>query len=214
MTTHRLTTLLDKAHRGVFPEANGRVEIIGPPPGKTEAVVSFTGHTVVATSVDPREVRAHLRRRDLGAAMDAMFLCWLSARLGVLPGAVDAVLLGPRIIPQSRIRLNLRDDLISHPRIARARRYRTDVRAYGDPEGGSIVAVGRGLAGRWEIAVEILESKRNAGFGREVIAAALRQVPRGEPLFAQVSPGNARSLRAFLAVRFRPIASEVLFVVR
>jgi hypothetical protein len=35
-------------------------------------------------------------------------------------------------------------------------------------------------------------------------------LPAGEPLFAAVSPGNARSLRAFLAVGFTPVASEVI----
>jgi len=33
----------------------------------------------------------------------------------------------------------------------------------------------------------------------------------GEPLFAQVAPGNAASLRAFLAAGFVPIGAEVLF---
>jgi RimJ/RimL family protein N-acetyltransferase len=31
-------------------------------------------------------------------------------------------------------------------------------------------------------------------------------------VFAQVAPGNAASLRAFLAAGFRPIGSEVLFL--
>jgi hypothetical protein len=36
--------------------------------------------------------------------------------------------------------------------------------------------------------------------------------PPAEPLFAQVTPGNAASLRAFLAAGYRPIGSEVLFL--
>ncbi|RIQ11374.1 hypothetical protein DY240_28965 [Jiangella rhizosphaerae] len=39
---------------------------------------------------------------------------------------------------------------------------------------------------------------------------ALRLVPAGEPVFAAVTPGNARSLRAFLACGFTPVGSEVL----
>ena len=35
--------------------------------------------------------------------------------------------------------------------------------------------------------------------------------PRDEPLYAQVSPGNASSLRAVLAAGYRAIGSEVLF---
>jgi len=42
----------------------------------------------------------------------------------------------------------------------------------------------------------------------------LRQasIPEGDVVFAQVAPGNAASLRAFLAAGFRPIGSEVLFL--
>ena len=41
--------------------------------------------------------------------------------------------------------------------------------------------------------------------------AARGCVPEGEPLFAQVAPGNAASVRSVLAAGFRPIGSEVLF---
>jgi hypothetical protein len=39
---------------------------------------------------------------------------------------------------------------------------------------------------------------------------ALLLVRKGEPVFAAVSPGSARSLRAFLACGFTPIGSEVV----
>jgi hypothetical protein len=48
------------------------------------------------------------------------------------------------------------------------------------------------------------------GTGRGVIRDARRPVPAGEPVFAAVAPGNARSLRAFLAAGFVPLGSEVL----
>jgi hypothetical protein len=35
--------------------------------------------------------------------------------------------------------------------------------------------------------------------------------PPGEPLFAQVTPGNAASLRVVEAAGFRPLGAEVLF---
>jgi hypothetical protein len=38
----------------------------------------------------------------------------------------------------------------------------------------------------------------------------LRLVPAGEPVFAAVAPGNACSLRAFLAAGFTPVGSEVI----
>lgn len=56
------------------------------------------------------------------------------------------------------------------------------------------------------------EAAMGQTLGRAMISAARAVVPPDEPVFAQVSPGNARSLPAFLAARFRPIGSEVLFV--
>jgi hypothetical protein len=50
------------------------------------------------------------------------------------------------------------------------------------------------------------------GLGRALALAARHLVPAGEPVFAQVSPGNAASLRAILAAGYRPLGSEVLFV--
>jgi RimJ/RimL family protein N-acetyltransferase len=44
-----------------------------------------------------------------------------------------------------------------------------------------------------------------------VARAAAGLVPAGEPLWAQVAPGNAASLRALAAAGFVPVAAEVLF---
>jgi hypothetical protein len=49
-----------------------------------------------------------------------------------------------------------------------------------------------------------------AGHGRRLIRAALAALTPGETVWAQVAPGNAQSLRAFLACGFVPIGSEVL----
>lgn len=46
------------------------------------------------------------------------------------------------------------------------------------------------------------------GWSRSLLSDALALVPAGEWVFACVSPGNARSLRAFLGVGFRPLGSE------
>ena len=40
--------------------------------------------------------------------------------------------------------------------------------------------------------------------------AGLARLPAGEHCWAQVAPGNAASLRAFLACGFVPVCSEVL----
>ena len=74
-----------------------------------------------------------------------------------------------------------------------------------------MVVLGRGLVGRRELSVELFDpSAVSSGAGRRLIAAGLRCVPVGEWCWAQVAPGNARSLRAFLACGFTPIGSEVL----
>lgn len=53
-------------------------------------------------------------------------------------------------------------------------------------------------------------SPRRVSAGRELIRDALGLVPADEPVFAAVAPGNARSLRAFLAEGFTPVGSEVI----
>ena len=99
-----------------------------------------------------------------------------------------------------------RTDADDHPRVKYARQYRSDVVVYGDERG--LVTIGAGLAGRRELSVEA--DTHNRGLGTELIAEAVGLVPAGELLFAAVSPGNARSLRAFLSLGFTPIGSEAL----
>jgi GNAT superfamily N-acetyltransferase len=103
-------------------------------------------------------------------------------------------------------------DSAGHPRAALALRRRREVAVYADPAGRGLVTLGRGLAGRWELSVEVAPAHRGAGVGRRLIAAGRRLAPAGAPLFAQVAPGNAASLRAFLAAGFRPVGAEVLFL--
>jgi hypothetical protein len=103
----------------------------------------------------------------------------------------------------------VRDELAEHPRVQRARSHRSDVVVLGDETG--LAVTGRGLAGRLELAVELLDpATAGSGAGRRLIRGALAALVPGEWCFAQVSPGNAASLRAFLACGFTPIGSEVL----
>ena len=95
-----------------------------------------------------------------------------------------------------------------HTRIARAVRYRDDVRAW--QAAGGVIAIGRGVAGRWETAIEVDPRFRSAGLGRRLASAARHLVPDGAPVWAQIAPGNAASVRAFLWAGFRPIGAEVL----
>jgi hypothetical protein len=90
-------------------------------------------------------------------------------------------------------------------------RYREDVTVFSDSLEHGVVILGRGLAGRMEVSVEVSPERQGSGVGRRMFGAARNLVPHDEPLFAQVAPGNAASLRAILGAGFRPIGSEVLF---
>jgi L-amino acid N-acyltransferase YncA len=77
---------------------------------------------------------------------------------------------------------------------------------------GGVLVTGRGVGGRLEVSVEVDEEARQRGLGRALVTAARHLA--GEPLWAQVAPGNARSLRAFLAAGYRPVGSELLLHAR
>lgn len=104
--------------------------------------------------------------------------------------------------------LPVRDDLDDHIRVRYARTLRNNVRVHGDERG--FITLSNGLAGRPEMSIELTSGTENRGTGRALIGEALKLTPAGEPLFAAVSPGNARSVRAFLAMGFVPIGSEII----
>jgi GNAT superfamily N-acetyltransferase len=77
---------------------------------------------------------------------------------------------------------------------------------------GGTLLIGRGVVGRWEAAVEVDPQARGAGLGRRLALAARHLVPDGEPLWAQIAPGNAASVRALLAAGYVPMGAETLLV--
>jgi GNAT superfamily N-acetyltransferase len=95
-----------------------------------------------------------------------------------------------------------------HPRVERARRYRDELTVWGAD--GVVIMIGRGVAGRYEVAVEVDPGWRGRGLGRSAMLAARHLVPAGQPLWAQISPGNAASVRTFLAAGYIPMAAEAL----
>jgi len=212
---HRLAQLLMDAARDMFPAADGSVEVLPSPPGRSDAVVAFSAHNVIAAGLERDEVLARLNPRDLGAPMSAEFLAWLAGRLATRAGMLDLVMVAPPPENDEDLpKLIARDDLVEHPRLTRSRKYRTDLRCYSDTEDRALMVVGRGLAERWEFGLEIRPEHRGRGLGRALIRAARSLVPPDETLFAQVSPGNTASVRAFLAAGYQPICSEVVFLKR
>ena len=208
MSEHRLSRLFGRLARGVYPPENGQVDVVGPPPGVAQAVVAFTRHHVVAVDLDPERVRARLDPRDLGAPMRPRFLTWLADQLDAESHMLNLVMFAVGTGEGSD--LIRRDDLFEHPRVIRAARYRSDLELYSNQYGNSVLVLGNGLAGRRELALEIPASQRNAATGRKLVRAAIALTGKGVPVFAQVAPGNAASVRAFYNAGFRPVGAEVL----
>jgi GNAT superfamily N-acetyltransferase len=209
---HPLLQVLLDAAAGRPPPPDGLVELLPPPPGPVDAVVSFTAHAYVAAAVDPAAMRAHLRQDDPGAATRPAFVSWLAGQLGREAGQIDMLVAATPLDGPPPLALEaFAVGLASHRRVARANRYRRDLRVLGDRDGGGLLVLGRGLAGRWEVAFEVEPERRGRGLGRALAAAARHLVPAGEPLFAQVTPGNVASVRTLLGAGYTPVGSEVLF---
>jgi GNAT superfamily N-acetyltransferase len=204
-----LAELLVRVERGEWPPADPWLSLLPAPSPATAAVVAFAGHVVVAADLDPDWVHAQLPDGDLSAPLNPPFLRACEQRLGRRVNAIDGLYLAPRQPGPAALRLREVTDL-DHPRVRRARRYRPAVRIW-TVEGGVLV-VGRGLAGRWEAAVEVDPAYRRRGLGRTLARAARHLVPEDRPIWAQVSPGNAASVRAFVAAGYRPVGAEALLV--
>ncbi len=203
--SHPLLDMFLDAADGRFPTADGRTTVLPPLPGGLECSVAFTGHAVIATALSASDVQAQ-GPDGYGASLAPDFLRHLAGRDGWI-GSLDAILVA-RGAPAAG-RLPERRDADDHPRVRHARALRTDVRVHGDERG--LVTLADGLAGRREISVELNRpGSGEAGQGRSLLRDALALLPAGEPVFAAVAPGNARSLRAFLAAGYTPLGSEVI----
>lgn len=173
-------------------------------------VLAFTAHAVVFLDEDPRWVHDTLAAVPcdaLAAPMNPYFLMALLERTGRRAETIDAMLVGSPLPGQPPLPLREITDG-DHPRIVYARGRRDDVRAW--TTDGGVLVLGRGVGGRLEVSVEIDEDVRHRGLGRALVAAARHLTT--EPLWAQVAPGNARSMRAFLAAGYRPVGSEAVLL--
>jgi GNAT superfamily N-acetyltransferase len=201
--THPLGATLLAAADGSFPPVDGLVEVVPPYLPGVEAVVSFTGHAVVATTLALEELVA-AGADGFAGALSLPVLSLLAGPAGTVD-VLDALLAthgtgGPSLAE--------RPDLAGHPRVRYARDWRADVRVLGNEHG--LVTLSRGLGGMRELSFEVTPGRRGRGHGRALLRQARTLVPAGEPLFAAVAPGNAASLRALLAADFTPIGSVLL----
>lgn len=209
MPDDALAALLDAvAHDRPLP-ADGGVTVL-PMTGRLAAVLAFTGHHVVVADVDPDWVRSQLPVGDYGAPVSAPFLHALGERIGRSYDNLDHVLVAEPLAGPPPVELVADDPLHPHPRAERARHYREDVRVWTTPDGAGLLLLGRGLAGRLEASYEVLDAERGRGLGRRLATAARHLAT--EPLWLQVAPGNAASLRATLgAGGFVPVGAELLY---
>jgi hypothetical protein len=205
----RLDELFAGLAAGVVPEADGRIEVVPPDPAwpGLEAVLEFTAHAVVVTSVPAADLAA--RGVDAyGGAVAPDVLRRLAGPTGWVD-AHDALLLGHGTGATVAGPLPALGDDVRHPRLDAARDLRHDVRAFGDARG--FVTLGTRLGRQWELSIQLAAGVApGRGVGGTLLRDGLAHVPAGAPVFACVSPGNARSLRCFLRAGFVPLGAEVL----
>jgi hypothetical protein len=200
--------LLHDAARGRFPPEDGRTEVVGAAAGAPAAVLSFTAHHVVAADVPASEVLGRVDPGDLKGPLAPGVLAWLAERTGLVAGSLDVVLAWTpgRAVDGVRVREVEAGD---HPRVERAQRWRRELRVFEGDAG--MVVIGRGLADRLELSVEVARGARDRGMARALVASALVAAAPGEPVFAQVAAANAASLRALQPAGFAAVGAEVLF---
>ena len=194
---------------GDDPPADASVTVLPAPLGARAVVVGGSAWHLVAADVDPSWVAAAVAHDPIAAPLGARFLAALADRVGAEPGSLDAVLVAPPA--PAEVAVELVPAAVDHPRVQRALEHRSDVGIWSTPDGAGVLVLGRGVAGRWEVSMEVDPSARGRGLGTALVAAAPALVADGGPLWAQVATANTASLRAFLAAGYRPVCAEVLF---
>jgi GNAT superfamily N-acetyltransferase len=208
----QLGVLMRDAARGRVPDPDGSIDVVpGVPEGARGALLMFTAHLVVAADVAADEVNARVAPGDFASWVAPELFSWFGERVDGVHGTYDVVLVAPGERRAPAATLSAAPATFDHPRVRSASRHRNDVKVWTDRDRRGVVVVGRGLAGRLEVAFEVDPDWRGHGLGRALVATARTLVPEGEPLFAQVAPANAASMRALLAAGFRPLGAELVF---
>ncbi|AWK10859.1 GNAT family N-acetyltransferase [Streptomyces spongiicola] len=203
--------ILEAAARDEFPPPDGGTTVVPQPSPRDAGVLAFTAHSVVFTDEDPAWVRKALAAAasdPLSASMSPGFLGALTARTGRSVNTVDLLTVAAARAGEPGLELREIADP-DHPRVTRALKFRDEVRVWAAD--GGVLVLGRGVAGRWEAAIEVDPEARGAGLGVRLAVAARHLVP-GTHVWAQQSPGNARSVRTFQRAGYRPVGSEALLV--
>ncbi len=232
---HPLLTIMNAAALGSFPPVDGVVEVLPLFEGSAHIyILELTGHAYVMTNHTQAELTA-VGADGFGGVMHPNVLNFLAGvpiqttqegkgsdkgngSMGAHIGCHDALLVAKGTGAPGALKggahidgsLPHRLDLDGHPRVSYAKVRRRNVQVYGDDRG--LVTLGRGIADRWEISVEVDPTKRITGNARTLINEALSHIPSDEWCYGEVSPGNAASLRAFLAAEWTPIGAEIIIM--
>jgi GNAT superfamily N-acetyltransferase len=208
-----LAKILDAAAGGEFPPADGGTTVVPQPNARDAGVLAFTAHTVIFLDDDPEWIRATIAGLDcdpLAATMNPVFLAMLMTRTGRTTETIDLLTVAPALPGPPPLPLTQQDQ--DHSRVRRARAHRDQVRIWSVP--GGLLTLGRGVAGRWEVSIEVDEQARDRGLGRALALSARHLVPAGAVLWSQQAAGNARSVRAFQSAGYRPVGAELLLHAR
>jgi hypothetical protein len=211
---HPLAGLIAAAAAGRFPAADGGWQRVPPWRPGLEAIVSFTGHAVFAVRPDiTGRLLASLGADGFGGAHDPRLI----AALAGPDGWIDSldILMAARGAGRPGVAPVLvdRPDLAGHPRAEFAAGIRDHPRivGYQDPGRSALAVISAGIAGLTELSFELEPGHRGTGGGARLARDALSAVPSGQLAVAAVAPGNAASVRALLAARFKPLGSLQLF---
>jgi hypothetical protein len=238
---HPLLAIMNAAAEGTFPAVDGIVEVMPLFDGSPHVyILELTGHAYVMTNHTQAELQA-VGADGYGGVMHPNVLNFLAGshiqtgthtqgtmhsgtmdQINVAQGAQigchDALLVAkgtgaPGLLSGGAHLDGLlphRLHLDHHPRVGYAKVRRRNVQVYADDRG--LVTLGRGIADRWEISVEVDPANRVSGNARALINDALSHIPSDQWCYAEVSPGNAASLRAFLAAGWIPIGAEIIII--
>ena len=211
---HPLQTVFTQTAAGRHPAPDGGLRVLTPPDERSHGVFAFTGHNVVVADVAADWVAGRLPDGDLSAPLSPRFLVELEAATGRQLSNIDLVLVAhaaprrPGGMPDGLVEAAGSD----HARVARAERYRTGVRVWTCD--GGLVLLGRGVAGRWEVAVEVSPPHRGRGLGRALFEAVHNRwqafTGPGTRLGAKGPGGSFAALLCLRAAVFPPLGAELL----
>lgn len=211
---HPLARLLRSVASGALPEADGQWARVSPWVPAIQAVVAFTGHTILAVSYDVSDdTLVDLGVDGVGGAFSARTVTALAGPTGWI-GAPQVLHVALGTGAGQTGALSARSDLSRHPAVATARRTLQDVQvlAAGAPQHEDVVVLGRGVAGVREICVQtaLPGDPRAGGLAHQ----ALGSVPENEIVLLCVPAYDARGLMAAAEAGFRPVGGVQLFSTR